>query len=306
MQKGIKRYGKAPSKLLRFDKCARAGLASVEGEAEGREALLRLPESHWMQWRERCASQLCDASIRDALQGFVAMRFNRLMERTIGRFVTGAGTVYLPASECMHLLESFVAIGRGKKGKAYKEWLFDRASCGGIQAIEGGVTVLIRDVVREHARREYAPSFMTTVNERVQTSSGRSVTLEQLVSGGPGPDDQLAAVELQDIASGQAAMLIENLEHREVTAILAKEIGLSLADPVVLEVAGCRKSVLNDSHRKLCGRIADILAERFAREDLCVVRQLVALTLGELSNLVMDRARKTSAYNRLFTAVEKT
>ena len=277
-----------------------AGDTEAEGSSHG--AARRVPMEYWSQWRERCASQLCDAPARDLLQGFVATRFNRFIQR-IGfavKNVRGAGLV--PASQCMHLLESFIAVGQHKKGKAYKNWLFTRAPETQVGAVEGGVTVLIRDVVRDYVRKEFSPIFMCSMEDLTAGMRGRGLTIDDLISVGPAPDEAVAAREVKELAVEGAHAFVERVDHRTRVALVARELGLSLADPLVLDIAGCRKSALNDSHQKLCQHVCAVLKKRFPREHPGVVRQLVAATLCEVSRAIMDSACGKPPYARLFEA----
>lgn len=90
------------------------------------------------------------------------------------------------AEDGWHRFETHLLLKNTRGGKRYKDWLFARAEhveWHPWDAIQGGATLLLRDVVREYLRREHAPDRVTSLHRPVGMVGDSNVTLEELLPG---------------------------------------------------------------------------------------------------------------------------
>lgn len=208
------------------------------------DGLSRMPA--WESWRAACALDLTAAEQRQLLVSFLARRFHAGVEKA------GAGISHslVPGdADCARLFESWCALHTRRDGKAYKRWLFARGdrSPG---AVESGVCLLMRKVVREWLRRE-APRNREISLQQPLTPEG--LTLADLLPGsaadhaGPGEAEWRKAF---------LAELKPELTQAQRVALKARHAGIALRDPKVLAAAGLGRTALNACYRDLVLRIA--------------------------------------------------
>ena len=191
----------------------------------------------------------------------------------------------VPERDAWHLFEVHLAVRGDRQGKRYKDWLFDRAGgleAVGVEAVAGGAAVLMRDVVREHLRRECHPAGVLSLHAPLGTGMETGLTLEDLLPGGVDPAEAAALREFEELASAHANSLMSDMGRRERVALLAKDVGLSLAHPAVEKVAGCRKSALNSTYQEMITRVARRVRMEHPDDDVEAVRVLTVMTLSEL------------------------
>lgn len=243
----------------------------------------------WLEWKERCAAGLCSPEVQSELCGFAAVHFARYVRRYVYRTNVRPEGVCVPEKDAWHLFEAHLAVRSGRRGKRYKDWLFDRTGgCrpGSVDTVAGGAALLMRDVVREHLRREYQPAGVVSLQAPLGRSLGPQLTLEDLLPGEIDPADEVARREFEQLAESHAGDWMAGMDRRERVAWLAKGAGLSLAHPAVEKAAGCRKSVLNDVYHNLIRRVVRQMEEDYADDDPGAVRVLTLMTLAELSRRV--------------------
>jgi hypothetical protein len=262
------------------------------------EGLIETPRTRthvlasWREWKERCALTLCAAETQHALLDFLFPRFMRYVQRYAHRVNVSAEKLTLPSRDAWHLFESHVSLSAHRKGKRYKEWLFARASGGDeavLRGVESGVSLLVRDVVREYLRRECSPA--QTVSFADSHMGGCSTgTLETLLPGSVDPAHETARREFIDLAEAEAAAFVETLSRREKVALLARRLCLSVTNPVVMNLAGCGKSALSKAYRTVFFRLSDTIRNRFAQEDEKVLCMLCIHTFDRITELVQHEA----------------
>ena len=195
---------------------------------------------HWEQWRARCALGLCTEETARDLQGFAYNRFCRFL-RQYAPQIDGVPS----ASEAWHGFESYLALGQRRSTKAGKEWLFARGT-DTLDAVQGGATLIIRDVVRDHLRHEHAPAWMHALDAS-ETCEPDSVSLHELLPDGTDPRAPLDQQEHARLAASIAPTAFDVLTARERIALIASHAGVSLAHPTVVAAAQCSKSSLFNS-----------------------------------------------------------
>ena len=263
---------------------------------------------HWTEWRARCALLLCGEAARDALPAFVQARFGKYL-RQYGAYLAGGadGSLPLPeANDAWHLFETHLAVDETRDGRTYKTWLFDRIAGSHddpLSVIQGGATLLAREVVREYLRREQSPPG--TISLQAPLSDGESsCTLEDLLPDTADPADETARREYEAIADGEAAALFDAATFRERVAVLAKDLGLSCAHPSVALAAGCGKTLTALAWQTMMQRLAAQVQKSFAGEDRAEMALLAILTVTALQRRVRAWAAVEKKTARLFELAE--
>ncbi len=233
-------------------------------------AVWRMPElKQWREWTVQCALGLCAAETRAELRAFVSLRFRHYARKCC--FLTNADDpvqLFPSPADAWHLFESRLRLHQSPAGKSYKQWLLARGGEGADRALmESGVSLLVRDVVREYLRREHMPRTFGSLEQPVPGLTGEAVSLRELL---PGDADTAATVEqreLDALAETCARDVMDRLSRREQVALLARETGRSITDPAVLQAAGCGKSELSRAYHKALETLASHVRSRFRQED---------------------------------------
>ena len=262
----------------------------------------------WAEWKERCALGLCSDWTQSTLRQFVLARFHGFLRRYA--HLTNLGDRdqwWIEPADAWHLFETHLTVNPSRAGKQYKDWLFARATfdqADTLDAVQGGATLLVRDVAREYLRREYSPPAMVSLNQPLAGSED-ALSLEDLLPGTANPAGEAERHEYERLAREHAAVMADELTRRERVAILAKQLGVSLAHPAVAQAAGCGKSMVNQAWRDAVLRVATRLRADYAEDDAESVRMLTLLTLAELEQQVIARAKSENDCPRLFQVSEQ-
>ncbi len=263
---------------------------------------------HWTEWRARCALLLCGEEARAALPAFVQVRFAKYL-RQYGAYLAGGGDGRLPLpaeNDAWHLFETHLAVDETRDGRVYKSWLFDRIAGSPddpLSVIQGGATLLTREVVREYLRREQSPPG--TISMQAPLVEGESTwTIEDLLPDSADPAGEAARHEYETLADGAAAALFETATLRERVAVLAKDLGLSCAHPAVSTAAGCGKTLIARAWQTLMQRLAEQVQKSFAGEDRAEQAILANLTVTALQSRVYAWAKVEKTTARLFELEE--
>ena len=251
----------------------------------------------WVEWQERCALALCAQPTQQKLRAFGAARFAHYVRHYVGQTNAGdPGACERNPENIWHLFETHLSLNGTRQGKAYKLWLFARIESATkdrpIDIIQGGATLLMRDVVREYLRREFSPREMVSTETPAGggPAEGQSLTLEDMLPGTPDPTPDLERREFERLAERHGFMIFRNMGHRERVASLAKKVGLSLAHPDVTRCAGCNKSVLNDTFRRFVERTAKHLQSEYREDGRDAVLTITVMSLDAAWNLVAEWA----------------
>lgn len=217
--------------------------------------------------------------------------FNRYVQKYHYRTNSNGRPGRVPAGECVQLLESCMAVGRRRDGKAYKQWLAvrGRGVADDRSAFESGAVLVLRDVVREYLRRECSPRFMVSLHEEVARAGRHVLTVEDLIADEVEPGGEIAERELRELASGLAGVLAETLRRAERVALVARKLDLPFHDHAVELAAGCRRSSISESCRKVVERVMKTIDRKYSMEDAGTRRRLALLTLGCLSDAAVEQ-----------------
>lgn len=276
--------------------------------ADGARKGLPVPAlDSWTEWKDRCAIGLCTGPVQNELRSFAAIHFTLYLRRYSFKTNTLNEQSALVDGDPWHLFETYLAVRNTRQGKKYKEWLFARlpgAERNDLEALAGGAALLMRDVAREHLRREYASSDMISLNSPVSGLDESGVTLEDLLPGAIDPVDEVVTREFERLAAGHAQEFFAQMGPREKVAFLAKDLGISLAHGEVEKAAGCRKSVLNESYQAFILNAASEMRKLYSSEDSESVRVLTLMTLQEIKGCARKWARSSAEVSGFFSIAE--
>lgn len=240
---------------------------------------------HWEMWRARCALARCTDEAQHDLRGFAFDRFRCHLQRLHPSLPPP------PAEVAWHAFESHLALGHTRSAKAWKEWLFAR---GGeiptLDCIQGGATLVMRDVVREHLRREYAPGWMLSLDHPIgnrSESEDAALSLEDLL---PDPNDPAAPVEqreLQELAASLFPRIGADLPLREQIALTVHQSGKALSHDTVTTAAQCGKSSLCNSLHHGLQRLAQRLKNALPQESTTTHIEVAGLLIENIRRKTM-------------------
>lgn len=283
-------------------------LMAVEGKADEVRKGLPIPaKDSWTEWKDRCAIGLCTAPVQNELRNFAAVHFTLYLRRYSYRTNALGRQPDLAEGDPWHLFETYLAVRNTRQGKKYKEWLFARlpgTERDDLEALAGGAALLMRDVAREHLRREYATAEMVSLNSPMGGLDESGLTLEELLPGAINPVDEVATREFERLAAQHAQEFFAQMGPREKIAFLAKDLGISLAHGEVEKAAGCRKSVLNESYQAFIVNAAGEMKERYSSEDSESVRVLTLMTLQEIKDCARKWGRSSAEFSVFFSIAE--
>ena len=263
----------------------------------------------WAVWRRKCALDLCPADTQSALRAFAEARFHRYV-CAYARDTNASNPRALTPDprEAWHWFETHLRLRNTREGKSYKEWLLARTEADGrltLDSIQAGATLLMRDVVREYLRREFSPRTMVPLDAPAETSpDGLSTCLQELLPGPLSTPDDVATRELKSMAASEAGHVFDALSRRERVALLAREIGVSLAHPAVTELAACGKSVLSTAYHSALQTVAGHVRARHPQDDRETMAALSVRIFEEVKVRVLSWGRSENACARLFSIVE--
>jgi hypothetical protein len=264
----------------------------------------------WIEWKEVCALNLCTETTQSRLLAFADIRFRKYTAHYSHLVNTHAGRSLpsVPAQNAWHLFETHMAVTTTKQGKRYKDWLFARLRASDempLDTVQGGASLIMRNVVREFLRQEFSPGNTLSLNQPLHGSKNATLTLEDVLPGDMDPASHAALHEYEELARKHAEAIFPKLSRRERVAVLSKEIGLSLAHKAVETAAGCRKSVLNTAYKSIMKTVAKILQERYPDDEKQSILTLALLTVGEIKEHVLAWARSEACCGPLFVMARR-
>ncbi len=256
---------------------------------------------NWQMWQERCAAARCTLAAQVDLFGFAFDRFRRYLQKVRPAFSPPS------APDAWHAFESHLALGRTRSIKAWKAWLFARGGKSTtLHCIQGGATLIMRDVVRSYLRNEHHPTWMISLEAPLDQAAGRpgsAVALEDLLPASADPMAALAVQELQTLANQLFLMAIKRLSFREQVALTVHHAGKTLSHHAVTKAAGCGKStVCNVLHRGI-QKMADLLQKELPQES-AGTRMQVAQELIEIIATESQKKMET-AHPQLFRYIKE-
>ena len=210
--------------------------------------------AHWVTWKEKCALALCLPAVQSDLRAFVHSRSRRYAAIYAQSFrVTEAEAASSGPGDTWHWFETYFQLHSSREGKSYKEWLFARAAMRpsvGAGNIESGVSLLLRDVVRDRLRHEYSPGRAVSPDAATSpVDDNAQLSPADLLPDSFDTVGEVERREVERIASQLAESALAAIPLRGRIALLGRELGISLAHPAILKAARCGKTVLANAHR---------------------------------------------------------
>ena len=242
----------------------------------------------WREWKARCALGRCGPDTRRLLRYFARHRFALYVER-IARPIAGPELWADDGRAAWHRFETHMLTARAHSGKVYKKWLFARGRLAEadrpLDAIQGGATLIMRDVVREYLRCEQPPAAAVSLDRPLGTQHGRPLTLGDLLPAAACPETDPGERELEDLAGAEAQREFPCLPRRTRVALLARVLALPFSHPAVESAAGCRKTALHVALRGLAERLAGRLLSDYRDDDRATVLRLAVRAFRALHAL---------------------
>lgn len=262
---------------------------------------------HWTEWKKRCALGLCSKATQDRLREFAFLRFRKLILRYAHHTnIQDTRSIMPQEKDSWHLFETHLTVKTSKQGQRYKDWLFARtlkSNDPAIDIIQGGASLIMRDVVREFLRREC--SARNTVSLHQPLVHGEEIfTLEELLPGSIDPSREVIRREYATLAEGHARAVFKNMSKRERLVLLAREIGVSLAHEAVEKIAGCRKSTLHTVYHDFMKRVVATMKTEYRDDDSESVLSLTLMTISYVKGSVLDWGKSEPACAHLFRLSE--
>jgi hypothetical protein len=271
----------------------------IAGTCPGREEMM----AAWVEWRRRCALGLCaDSTARD-LSNFAGYRFSRFLRRVRG-LTPGRSAADVSAREAWHRFETHLLVTRTQAGKRYKDWLFARIEGSDdepLDVVQGGATLILRDVVRAFVREEGCDAHTVSLHDRVAGRDDLTLSIEDLLACDADPRETAAQREYEDLAVRHASELFGGIPRRLRILLAARERGIPLTHPVVSQLTNCRKSVANDALRTCLRQVFDSLKLKYQDEDHEAVVRLALLTAQELARMACEWGKPVRRLARLFS-----
>ena len=259
----------------------------------------------WDEWKERCAVALCSPASQTTLQTFGGMRFRTLARRCLPLInVTDVATLSISDGDAWHLLEVHMTLPDAINGKAYKQWLFSRTEGSAdspFDVVQGGATLLMRWVVREHLRSEYLPADHLSLNQPPTRQPGSATTLCELLPGNVDARCQVEQRELAALAEEEAKREFPMLPHRSRLALAGRHQHIPFSDRHLQALADSGRTGLQDAYHQAATQTIDRLRERHPNDDPATVRELGLLTFDALTRCCLSWATKVDAYRDLLS-----
>lgn len=264
---------------------------------------------HWIEWKERCALELCCEESREVLRSYAESKFAWYVENLAANNTgMSAADMVGNAGDCWHLLEAHITLGVGCDGKSLKKWLFARVGTSddpALQVIRGGARVVMRDAVRRFMHAELPEKDFVSIDSNVDSGGDSNVTLNQLLPGRSQTRAEVELRELQDAAAGMAENFFEGLDHAQRVVLLTKSLSISLADSAVVVAAGKGKSMLSRIWRSTIAALGSQIEEHYPAEDSDWKMELAAWTLEYTNNKIFFWSRVENRCAKLLELMER-
>lgn len=253
---------------------------------------------HWNEWCRVCAIARCGRETVQALHGFAWPRFRRFVAVATGD--AAASQLAPPAPQAWHLLETYLATSRTRKGKLYKQWLFGRvpfSSDPPLDVIQGGATLLIRSVARAYVVAEMPHGGTVSLDRPIGRGTG-GPTLFDLLPGAA--DESVEERDLHQAALPVAEEVFRALPRRHRVLDLAKRLGLSLCHPAVLTASGSRKTAAYAAWRSVFLAVAATVRQRFSGDASATQLRLALEAHARLGEKILLWAQAENDLQNLF------
>ena len=258
----------------------------------------------WIEWKQMCDSARCSEDVRHRLWEWAGIQLNaHLRKWGAGQKLTEFGEWNEDPERAWHLFESHMVLKQVIGAKKPKDWLFDRLESGSgspLDIIQGGGSLILRDVAKDLIRKNYSPPNWASLDAPVTPAAESSLTLGDLLPDAVNPADEAAFNELTELAEAHAQELFSSMSRRQRVALMAKGLGISLAETTLLETVDCSKSTLYDALAAVKKELVDRIEHESGESDSESLQILAALTLQALEILCLRWAESENDLSRYF------
>lgn len=251
---------------------------------------------HWSEWKKQCAIALCGDEARHNLELFAWQRWTRFLEITLG--YDAPELRELRRSDVWHQFETWCCVGPTAAEKSHKDWIFKRLethSGSGLDIIQSGATLVLRDAVRDFIRHEGRTRLPGTrspeksLDEPVAGSEeGGNLTYGDLLPGELDTASMVSIREYQRLGEEEALKLSADLRERERLVLAASALGIPMSHPRLEQITRKKKSVLSAALQSVEARVTRHIDKKYGDEKEGSRRILSAATLQRLRNLSCD------------------
>lgn len=256
---------------------------------------------NWQMWQERCAAARCTPAAQRDLAGFAFDRFRRCLQKVRPSFAPPS------APDAWHAFETHLALGRTRATKAWKAWLFARGGAHPtLDCIQGGATLIMRDVVQSHLRHEHHPEWMVSLDAPVNRAADRqdgATALEDLLPAAADPLAEVDAHDRQSLVDQLLADVIDHLSPREKIVLTVHHAGKTLSHRTVTAAARCGKSTLCNALYKSIQQMADWLQQALPQESSATRMQVAQ---GLIEQIAVETKKELEiAHPQLFMYIRE-
>lgn len=262
---------------------------------EGSDLSIRPAAADWQEWQRQCAARRCSATTCANLHRFGQARFYTYCRRYAGGIDdaqnrSGTYSCSLQQGDAWHLLEVHCHVGRNRAGKSYKQWLFARAvdAPSWTAAIEAGVTLLLRDVVRAHLRREHSARLMTSLD--AAHSSGQENPAWSLAELLPDPVPPLSGLEkreMRELAAKLAQQYVAQMSALERAVLVAGVFGIPFVHPGLQNCCQRKKSTLASTYQRVLKELAAHVRDWYPEECMSHCVDALRAVIKKLAEMIL-------------------
>lgn len=273
----------------------------------------------WVEWKERCALDLCAEDVRQYLGMFAQARFRKHL-KAVDKDVQAPEDPDLAAPGrkkwgSWHWFETAMAVKATLEGKAYKDWLFDRLNTSAkgtpVDVIQGGATLILRDVVRDYCLKEgwtkaRKRGAMWSMDQEISVKQdGDGLTLKDLL-----PDQTLAPMSAIDRefytkeGAKVAGDVFTGMDLRERVLLLAHFLDITITRPEVIKSAGCKKSQAYKAMADFEASLKARLKRAYKGEELDSIITLEGFVVMALRELLFSWGKSEKQVVPLFSLME--
>ena len=228
-------------------------------------------ESDWAEWKQECAFELCNEKAQERLGKFCSMRlFNSskgcspktFLEISEQLGIGGNVDLKIKNQRVLAYLDAQFIIDKldnkqkGKKKKILKEWMIKESPT--LSHIEATATYFIWGLRKKFLKDERGAEFSNFSKGRKVGNEG--LTLDDLAeSNEPRPADEIKYKELEEELYAKANVFYLELSKDRKIAILARSLGISLKNSIVLAASEKGHSVLYENLKNDLAAFAGII-----------------------------------------------
>jgi len=216
----------------------------------------------WIEWKEKCAAELCTEATQGYLYEFGKTRFYSICRKR------WEGVIKIELSDAQSaawgLLESHAMLPRTGAWKRYKDRMLEIARADDFQDdLEGYAFTMLKTAIMELAKKEL-PSW-NSLDRPIGDGSSGATRIDFLLDAEDGPSEAMYEQEISAIAADMAKGI--ELESSEALILAATGLDLGLNNEKVLSALKLPKATVYDHRKRLVERIANVVLSDLSGQD---------------------------------------